>query len=136
MPLPPEAGSLFTLTTGPVTCYPEVLSALARPVLSDADPAFRTFYTTTLDKLRRALPARTVVILQGEPVLGLEAAALSLVAPGDAVLNLASGVYGAGYSQWLSRNAGVMREVRTAFDAVIDPESVRQALLRLSLIHI
>lgn len=129
MPLPPEAGSLFTLTTGPVACYPEVLSALAQPVLSDADPAFRALYSATLEKLRRALPAPKAVILQGEPVLGLEAAALSLVAPGDVVLNLASGVYGAGYSQWLSRNAKVVNEVRTAFDAVIDPEHVRQALL-------
>lgn len=128
MPLPPETGSLFTLTTGPVTCYPEVLAALAKPVLSDADPAFRTFYTETLVKLRHALPAPAAAILQGEPVLGLEAAALSLVAPGDAVLNLASGVYGAGYNHWLSRHAGVVREIRTDFDAVIDPEDVRRTL--------
>ncbi len=35
-----------------------------------------------------------VVIMQGEAILGLEAAAASLIRPGDKVLNLVSGVFG------------------------------------------
>jgi pyridoxamine---pyruvate transaminase len=34
------------------------------------------------------------VILPGEAVVGIEAAAASLIGPGDVVLNLVSGVYG------------------------------------------
>ena len=43
------------------------------------------------------------MILHGEPVLGLEAAAASLIAPDDVVLNLASGVYGKGFGYWAER---------------------------------
>lgn len=119
------APALFTLTTGPVNCYPEVLSAIAKPVLYDYDPAFLAFYEATVLKLQKALRSQTVpVILQGEPVLGLEAAAASLVAPGDVVLNLVSGVYGAGYGEWLKPRAGSFHEIRVAYDEVIDPAAV------------
>lgn len=119
------APALFTLTTGPVNCYPEVLSAIAKPVLYDYDPAFLAFYEATVLKLQKALRIQTVpVILQGEPVLGLEAAAASLVAPGDVVLNLVSGVYGAGYGEWLKPRAGTFHEIRVAYDEVIDPAAV------------
>jgi pyridoxamine--pyruvate transaminase len=119
------APALFTLTTGPVNCYPEVLSAIAKPVLYDYDPAFLAFYEATVLKLQKALRIETVpVILQGEPVLGLEAAAASLVAPGDVVLNLVSGVYGAGYGEWLKPRAGSFHEIRVPYDEVIDPAAV------------
>ncbi|RLL63959.1 pyridoxamine--pyruvate transaminase [Paenirhodobacter hankyongi] len=119
------APALFTLTTGPVNCYPEVLSAIAKPVLYDYDPAFLAFYEATVLKLQKALRIQTVpVILQGEPVLGLEAAAASLVAPVDVVLNLVSGVYGAGYGEWLKPRAGSFHEIRVAYDEVIDPAAV------------
>lgn len=119
------APALFTLTTGPVNCYPEVLSALAKPVLYDYDPAFLAFYEATVLKLQKALGIEAIpVILQGEPVLGLEAAAASLVAPGDAVLNLVSGVYGAGYGEWLKPRAGAFHEIRVPYNEVIDPAAV------------
>src|SRR2546430_861879 len=40
--------------------------------------------------------------MQGEAVLGLEAAARSLVRPGTPVLNLVSGVFGKGMGYWLA----------------------------------
>jgi hypothetical protein len=46
---------IFTLTTGPVDAYPEVLRGLARPVLYDYDPAFLGFYEKVEQKLRSAL---------------------------------------------------------------------------------
>lgn len=124
-----EAPALFTLTTGPVNCYPEVLSAIGKPVLYDYDPAFMAFYQSVIEKLQKALRISTVpVILQGEPVLGLEAAAHSIVAPEDTVLNLASGVYGAGYGEWLKPRAKNFHEIRVPYNNVIDPEDVRAFL--------
>ncbi|RWR08317.1 pyridoxamine--pyruvate transaminase [Paenirhodobacter populi] len=121
--------ALFTLTTGPVNCYPEVLSALGRPVSYDYDPVFQRFYEDLSLKLQRIMGAATVpVILQGEPVLGLEAAAASLVGPGDHVLNLVSGVYGAAYGGWLRPHAASMAELRVDYDRIITPDLLRQAL--------
>lgn len=120
-----QAPALFTLTTGPVNCYPEVLSALGKPVLYDYDPAFMAYYENVTRKLAKALNSNDMpIVLQGEPVLGLEAAAHSLVAPEDAVLNLASGVYGAGYGEWLKPRAKDFHEIRVAYNDVIDPEAV------------
>ena len=88
---------VITLTAGPVNAYPEVLLALARPVLYDFDPAFQLHYQRVAEKAAIALKTKTpALILHGEPVLGLEAAAASIITPNDTVLNLASGVYGKG----------------------------------------
>lgn len=120
-----QAPALFTLTTGPVNCYPEVLSALGKPVLYDYDPAFMALYENVIQKLAKALNSKDMpVILQGEPVLGLEAVAHSLVAPEDTVLNLVSGVYGAGYGEWLKPRAKEFHEIRVAYNEVIDPADV------------
>ncbi|WP_420342455.1 pyridoxamine--pyruvate transaminase [Paenirhodobacter sp.] len=128
-PPTPIKPAQFTLTTGPVNCYPEVLSALGRPVLYDYDPVFQEFYEKLSLKLQRIMGAPQVpVILQGEPVLGLEAVAASLVGPQDHVLNLVSGVYGAAYGFWLSPHAATMTELRVEYDRVITPDLLREAL--------
>src|ERR1700683_2559271 len=104
MLITPDQEPIFTLTTGPVDAYPQVLRGLSRPVLYDYDPAFLAFYERTVQKLQTALrTAHVPVILHGEPVLALEAGAASLIARDDVVLNLVSGVYGAGFAYWAER---------------------------------
>jgi pyridoxamine---pyruvate transaminase len=125
MSITPDQDPIFTLTTGPVDAYPAVLRGLSKPVLYDYDPAFLSFYERVVEKLRRAFRTEYLpVILQGEPVLGLEAGAASLIAREDVVLNLASGVYGAGFGFWAKRYCAELLELRVPFDEVIDPASV------------
>ncbi len=101
-----EKPPVITLTSGPVDAYPEVLRALGRTVLYDYDPAFQAFYEGVAQKAQKAMrTAEPPLILHGEPVLGLEAAAASLIAQDDVVLNLASGVYGKGFGYWATRYA-------------------------------
>src|SRR6202451_477359 len=97
MSITPDQEPIFTLTTGPVDAYPQVLRGLSKPVLYDYDPAFLSFYERVTEKLRHAFrTAHMPVILHGEPVLALEAGAASLIARDDVVLNLVSGGDGAG----------------------------------------
>ena len=129
MSITPDQEPIFTLTTGPVDAYPRVLQGLSRPVLYDYDPAFLAFYEQTVEKLRTALRTRHMpVILQGEPVLALEAGAASLIAREDVVLNLVSGVYGAGFGFWAKRYCAELLEIRVPYDEVIDPERVAAML--------
>lgn len=130
MPYAPTHPPALTLTTGPVDAYAAVLRGLAQPVLYDYDPAFRAHYAAVNGKVGQALrcAASTPVILQGEPVLGLEAAAASLIAPGDVVLNLASGVYGEGFGFWAKRYAAELLEIKVPFNKVIDPAAVEAML--------
>jgi pyridoxamine---pyruvate transaminase len=125
MSITPDQDPLFTLTTGPVDAYPAVLRGLSRPVLYDYDPAFLGFYERVVEKVRSAFRTEHMpVILQGEPVLALEAGAASLIARDDVVLNLASGVYGAGFAFWAKRYCAEVLEIRVPFDQVIDPAQV------------
>jgi pyridoxamine--pyruvate transaminase len=129
MSITPDQEPIFTLTTGPVDAYPQVLRGLSRPVLYDYDPAFLSFYERVVEKLGKAFRTSHVpVILQGEPVLGLEAGAASLIARDDVVLNLVSGVYGAGFGFWAKRYCAELLELRVPFDEVIDPAQVAALL--------
>nr|WP_255606989.1 alanine--glyoxylate aminotransferase family protein [Phyllobacterium sp. 2063] len=117
------------LTTGPVPAYPEVLAALGRPVLYDYHPAFRAYYAGVVEKLRQALQTdNDPVIMQGEAILGIEAAAAALIGKGDVVLNLVSGVYGKGFAVWAARYGKEVVELAVPFDEIIDPQAVRDVL--------
>src|SRR3984957_17858133 len=129
MSITPDQEPIFTLTTGPVDAYPAVLRGLSRPVLYDYDPAFLSFYERVVEKLRTAFRTQHLpVILQGEPVLGLEAGAASLIAREDVVLNLVSGVYGAGFGFWAKRYCAELLELRVPFNEIIDPARVAAQL--------
>ena len=119
----------FTLTSGPVDAYPAVLRNLSRTVLYDYDPAFQMTYEKVNEKAQEAMRlSNPPVILHGEPVLGLEAAAASLIARDDVVLNLASGVYGKGFGYWAKRYCAELLEIEVAYNDAIDPAAVAAAL--------
>ena len=121
----------FNLTGGPTGATPATLAALSRPILHHLDPAFGAFYQETVELLGRAFGTSVApVILQGEAVLGLEAAAASLIGPGDVVLNLVSGMFGRGYGDWARRYAREVIEIGVPFDSAVPPASVAEALAR------
>lgn len=129
MRYPEKRPPAFTLTAGPVDAYPEVLRAMGTTVLYDYDPAFQAQYETIALKAQKAMGMNIPpVILHGEPVLGLEAAAASLIAKDDVVLNLASGVYGKGFGYWAARYAARVDEIEVPYDDCIDPDAVRAHL--------
>ncbi|MCK0198932.1 alanine--glyoxylate aminotransferase family protein [Ancylobacter sp. 6x-1] len=125
----PTASPVLTLTTGPVDAYPAVLRGLATTVLYDYDPAFQATYQRVSEKLAGVVKAQTMpVILHGEPVLGLEAAAASLLGAGDVVLNLVSGVYSKGLEDWAKRSGAEIVELAVPYDRILDPADVARAL--------
>lgn len=122
---------VLSLTTGPVPAYPAVLRAMGSPISYDADPVFQHRYANVVETARVALRSRSPpVILQGEPVLALEAAAASLIAADDVVLNLVSGVYGKGFASWARRHAGEVIELEVPFNEAIPAEAVAAELRR------
>ncbi|MGH2910593.1 MAG: pyridoxal-phosphate-dependent aminotransferase family protein [Solirubrobacteraceae bacterium] len=119
----------FTLTAGPTMASPRVLAALGSPILFDYDPAFLERFRETEARLADVYrTAHDVVLMQGEAVLGLEAAARGLVAPGTRCLNLVSGVYAAWFGDWLREYGAYVSEVRVPYDEAVDPAAVERAL--------
>ncbi len=122
----------YTMAAGPVNIHDRVRQAYARQVLYHYDPEFHDLFNDTTEKLRRVFQTSgDVVIMQGEAVLGLEAASACMVGPGDKCLNLVSGVYGAGYARHLLRYSGTEPiEVRVPYNESLDPGQFEEVLKR------
>lgn len=104
---------------------PRVLAALGRPLTFDYDPVFLELFRDTERLLAQAFRTRgDVVLMQGEAVLGLEAAARGLVHEGTRCLNLVSGVYAAWFGDWLRSYGGDVHELRVPYDEALDPDAV------------
>lgn len=120
---------VFTLSAGPTGTSARTAEALGRPVLYHYDPAFLNLYASAVGHLRDAFAApEWPVVLQGEAVLGLEAAAASLIGSDDVVLNLVSGVFGRGFGFWARRYAKEVVELEVPYNSVITADQVRSAL--------
>ncbi len=108
---------------------PRVLAALGKPVIFDYDPVFLDLFRETERLLAQAFrTSGDVVLMQGEAVLGLEAAARGLVKQGTRCLNLVSGVYAAWFGDWLLASGGDVQEYRVPYDEALDPEAVAAVL--------
>lgn len=119
----------MNLAAGPVEVTQQTLRDMSRPVLYHYDPAFKELFTHAGELLQQAFgTGYDVVILQGEAILGLEAAAASLIRPGDKVLNLVSGVFGKWFQDFIEKFGGETIEVAVGYDDAIDPDQVRKAL--------
>jgi len=119
----------FTLTAGPTMASPRVQAALGSPIIFDYDPVFLDRFRETERLLADVFrTSNDVVLMQGEAVLGLEAAARGLVRPGMKCLNLVSGVYAAWFGDWLREYGAEVHEVRVPYDEAIDPSEVERVL--------
>jgi pyridoxamine---pyruvate transaminase len=119
----------FTLTTGPAMASPRVLSALGEPIVYHYDPSFVAEFRAMQEKVQRILQTGyDAVMMQGEAVLGLEAATRSLVQPGTPVLNLVSGVFGAEMGNWLRAMGGKVSEIVVPNNESVDPAAVEEHL--------
>jgi pyridoxamine--pyruvate transaminase len=119
----------MNLAAGPVEVPERTRRDLSKPVLYHYDPAFKEQFAHTSDLLKQVFQTEyDVVIMQGEAILGLEAAAASLIEPGDKVLNLVSGVFGKWFQLFIDKFGGETIEIAVGYDDAIDPEDVRKAL--------
>ena len=118
----------FTLSAGPTTVSAEVMAAMGRPIIYHYDPSFVDTFRATVDKAARVFGTKEdVILMQGEAVLGLEAAGRACVRPGMAVLNLASGVFGKGMGEWLRQWGAEVHEITVPFDDAIDAATVESS---------
>jgi len=119
----------FTLSAGPVAASPRVLAALGSPMVYHYDPAFLERFRATERKLADLFMTKNdVLLMQGEAVLGLEAAARSLVRPGAKVLNLVQGVFGKGMGYWLKDFGAELHELEVPYNDAVDPADVERYL--------
>ena len=121
----------FVVNPGPVEVSSRVLRALGSPTMYHYDPEFKEIFRETQENIREIFQTDyDVVIMQGEALLPLEAAAAGIVRPGVKCLNLVSGFFGEGYKGFLTKYGGEVVEVTTEYNDVVNSKEVEKVLER------
>lgn len=119
----------FTVSAGPTTVSAEVMAAMGQPIIYHYDPSFLETFRRTVDKAATVFGTKEdVILMQGEAVVGLEAAGRACVRPGMKVVNLVSGVFGKGMSDWLNMWGADVIDITVPYNDAIAPEAVEKAL--------
>src|SRR2546422_3465806 len=114
---------------GPSNPYPEVMQALARPVLGHLDPDFLSLLDETCDRLRAVFRTANALTLpvSGTGSAGMETAFVNLVGPGDVVVVGVNGLFGERMCDVASRCGGEVVRVDAAWGRALDPERLLTA---------
>lgn len=118
------------MTPGPTQVRENVRMARSMECTNpDLDEEFVEFYKETCELISRLLHTKNeTLILDGEGILGLEAACASLTEQGDKVLVLDNGIYGKGFADFVSMYGG-KPELYTVDDKnPIDPKALEAYL--------
>ncbi len=120
---------MFEKTAAPSIVSPYVLAAGSQPLLHYHSSAFIEYFADTVKKYQQIMKTKNdVVIVQGDALLALEAAAYGLIAPGDKCLNVVSGYYGKGYEGWINTYGGKTIEIAVEYNQAVPVEAVEKAL--------
>lgn len=114
------------MTPGPTQVRGNVMEARRREFPNpDLDETFVEYYKETCGLLSELLHTKNEsLILDGEGILGLEAACASLTEPGDRVLVLDNGIYGAGFQDFVKLYGGTPVLYTAEYDRPLDPEKL------------
>ena len=114
---------------GPSNPYPEVMSALARPVLGHLDPEFLDLLDEACSRLRAVFRTRNELTLplSGTGSAGMEAAFVNLVRPDDVVVVGVNGLFGERMCEVSARLGARVVRVDAPWGKPLDPEKVLSA---------
>src|SRR2546423_4506007 len=83
------------MTPGPTPSPPEVLAAIAQPVIHHRGPDFKKLYSDCLRRLREVFRTESEVLLFGGSGTGaMESAVANLCSPREPVLVVSAGYFG------------------------------------------
>ena len=95
----------------------------------DLDESFYDFYKETCELISELLHTdNETIIMDGEGILGLEAACASLTEPGDKVLVLDNGIFGKGFADFVTLYGGIPTLYTVDDKNPIDPIALRDFL--------
>lgn len=118
------------MTPGPTMVAASVMEARSRVFGNpDVDTQFCEEYHELCLALAELLHTKnSVYILNGEGILGLEAACASLTEPGDKVLVIDNGIFGKGFADFVTLYGGVPEIYHADYRRPIDVEELKHFL--------
>jgi aspartate aminotransferase-like enzyme len=123
------AGKKYLFTPGPTPVPPQVLAALAEPIVHHRSPDFRPIYERCLTRLREVCRTEHDVLLFTASGTGaFESAVVNLVSPGDPHLVVSAGNFGERWTDMIGRYGAQVDHMRYEWGETPDPEDVRLRL--------
>lgn len=118
------------MSPGPTSVHEEVRRALSLEITNpDLDHNFFAFYKRTCEKFQQLLnTTNEVLILNGEGILGLEAACASLIEKGDRILCIDNGIFGHGFGDFAKMYGGEVVYFQSDYRKAIDVEGLKAFL--------
>lgn len=119
----------YLLAPGPTPVPPEVLAALAEPVLHHRGPDFRALMRRCLGRLGEVLRTQGDVLLFTASGSGaFESAVVNLVSPGERVLAVSAGEFGERWARMARTYGAEVDELRYAWGETPQPDDLRARL--------
>lgn len=119
------------MTPGPTYVHEEVRRALSREITNpDLDLNFYDFYKETCDCLKKILKTNhDILILDGEGILGLEAACASLIENNDKVLCIDNGIFGNSFADFAKIYGGDVTYYKSDYRKAVSIEDLEKFLV-------
>jgi aspartate aminotransferase-like enzyme len=119
----------YLMTPGPTPAPPEVLAAIAQPVIHHRGPDFRKLYSDCLGRLREVFRTELEVLLFGGSGTGaMESAVANLCSPGEPVLVVSAGYFGERWAGLANAYGADVDHLRYAWGEIPAPADVSARL--------
>jgi len=123
------AGKRYLLTPGPTPVPPEVLAALAEPVIHHRARDYREIYERCLARLRDVYRTQDDVLMFTTSGTGaFESAVANLTSPGDRQLVVSAGNFGERWAGMVRAFGAELVHVRLDWGETPEPDDLRSAL--------
>ncbi len=131
--LPVNPPARLLMGPGPITADPRVLRALSTPLVGQYDPWMTTTMNETQELYRRVFGTanEATVLVDGTSRAGIEAALVSLLAPGDSVLVPVFGRFGHLLAEIAGRAGAEVHTIETDWGQVFTPSAIEDAIVRV-----
>jgi aspartate aminotransferase-like enzyme len=123
----------YLMTPGPTPVPPEVLAALAEPMIHHRGRDFRDTYRRCLERLRDVYRTEhDVLLFTSSGTGGFESAVANLTSPGDRVLVVSAGNFGERWAAMTQAYRADVVHLRLAWGETPDADDLRSALAEAS----
>ena len=115
----------YLMTPGPTPAPPEVLAAIAQPVIHHRGPDYKKLYAECLGRLREVFRTDSEVLLFGASGTGvMESAVANLCSPGERVLVVSAGYFGERWAKLAGAYGAEVDHLRYAWGEIPSPDDV------------
>jgi len=119
----------YLLTPGPTPLPPEVMEAMARPIIHHRTPQFQAILKEATEGLKYIFQTKNdVFILASSGTGAMEASVINLLSPGDMALSIEGGKFGERWTE-ICQAYGINAEVlNVEWGKAVDPREIEKRL--------